>query len=125
MWKIFLDENPGCSYEDLVSAFGPPEIFAREMLNTLDRENLHQVQSGRKRLLCGIAALTMVLMITAAFWFSGQAKPEADKDEQIPEISVITDKDPENPTVFSFGFSMDELKGSFYWNNHKTENNEP
>lgn len=117
----FSEESPEADYEAFVTAFGPPEVFAGEMLDTLDQETLKRAQIGRKWLLCSAAALAVILVMTATFWFAGQVTPEPDKDEQVPKISIISDDDPENPVVFSFGFSPDELQGSFYWNQHSNE----
>lgn len=66
----FLGENPGCGYETLVTAFGPPEAFAGEMLSTLDQEELTRTQTHRKWLRRGAAAMVAAtLVLCAMFWF--------------------------------------------------------
>ena len=66
----FLGENPGGGYETLVTAFGPPEVFAGEMLSTLDQEELTRTQTRRKWLRRGVAAVVIAaLVLCAVFWF--------------------------------------------------------
>lgn len=66
----FLGENPEGGYAALVTAFGPPEVFAGEMLDTLDQEALEQTRTRRKWLLRGGAILaTVALVLCAVFWF--------------------------------------------------------
>ncbi|MDE6107140.1 MAG: hypothetical protein K2F83_00485 [Oscillospiraceae bacterium] len=66
----FLGENPEGGYESLVTAFGPPEVFAGEMLGTLDQRELEQTQARRKWLLRGGAVLAAVaLVLCVVFWF--------------------------------------------------------
>ena len=57
-------------YETLVTAFGPPEVFAGEMLGTLNQEELEQTRTRRKWLLRNGAILAaVVLALCAVFWF--------------------------------------------------------
>lgn len=80
MWNSFLNENPGCSYEDLASAFGPPEVFAQEMLNTLDRDMLARFQTGRRCLMRSVA----VLAAGAALALCITLRPIQPKNNDIP-----------------------------------------
>lgn len=66
----FLGENPESGYEALITAFGPPEVFAGEMLSTLDQEALEQTWTRRKLLRRGAALLAAtVLVLCAVFWY--------------------------------------------------------
>lgn len=66
----FLEENPESGYEDLVTAFGPPKIFAGEMLATLDQAALKQTQARRKWLQRGAAILVaVVVVLCSVFWY--------------------------------------------------------
>lgn len=75
LWKTFLDENPNCTYEDLVSAFGSPEVFAGEMLATLDQKALKQAQTRRKLFQrCTAILVAAVLVLGAVFWYGKYAR---------------------------------------------------
>lgn len=77
MLEGFLEENPGSRYGALATAFGPPEVLAGEMLDTLDQEKLVQTQARRKWLLRGIAALVAaVLVFCTVFWYMQWSKSQ-------------------------------------------------
>lgn len=65
----FLGENPEGGYEALTAAFGPPEVFAGEMLSTLDQEALNQARTRRVWLRRGGALLAAAVLILAVIFF--------------------------------------------------------
>lgn len=66
----FLEENPAGGYEAMAAAFGPPEIFAGEMLATLDQEALKQTQARRKWLQRGAALLAAVVLVLCTVFYA-------------------------------------------------------
>lgn len=103
MWKAFLDENPNCTYEDLVSAFGSPEVFAGEMLATLDQKALKQAQTRRKLFQrCTAILVAAVLVLGTVFyavkWY--QAREVINGDFRIVHEDDITVTDEEYNNIF-------------------------
>lgn len=73
----FEQENPDAQYADFVTAFGPPEAFAGEMLSTLDGKEVENAKRRRKRtkwiLLAGvILVLIAVCVFSVAKWSKRQ-----------------------------------------------------
>lgn len=99
----FLEENPESGYEDLVAAFGPPEIFAKEMLATLDQEALKQTQARRKLFQrCTAILVAAVLVLGTVFyavkWY--QAREVINGDFRIVHEDDITVTDEEYNNIF-------------------------
>lgn len=86
----FWEENPDADYEAFVTAFGPPELFAGEMLDTLDQENLKRARSRRKWVMGSVTASAAVVMLAllVAFVSAQQNKP---KDDDIPPFLYGTE----------------------------------
>lgn len=66
----FAAENPDARYDDFVTAFGPPENFAGELLSSLDGG---EVEAARRRRglsrRIALVGLVLVLLASTAFWF--------------------------------------------------------
>ncbi len=78
----FCQENPdSAGYAALVSAFGPPNVFAAEMLAGLDPGEVHAARKRRKYLCRAlVAGLALVLALLSVFWFLRyQRSMEVDK----------------------------------------------
>ncbi len=65
MAEDFLQENPGADGNALAAAFGEPEAFARQMLDTLEPEEVAAAQRRRKLVKQGsIALVALALVVT-------------------------------------------------------------
>ena len=58
----FLEENPAPGYEQLVSAFGPPEEMAAVLMESVSAKEQARYQTGRK-LIQILAVLVAVLFL--------------------------------------------------------------
>lgn len=65
-----LQEDPEAGYRELEAAFGPPDQFAREMLEGLDGNEV-AAHWRRRRLLrrCGLVGLALILVLTSCFLY--------------------------------------------------------
>lgn len=99
----FLGENPEGGYEALVTAFGPPEVFAGEMLSTLDQEELTKTRTRRKWLLRGIALLVAVVLALCAVFYAVkwyQAKEIINGDFRIVQDDPVVVPENEYNSIF-------------------------
>lgn len=97
----FLEENPEADYEAFVTAFGPPEVFAGEMLDTLDRETLKCAQFRRKWVHGGVVALAAVVMLALCMTFWPAQPDEPEDDNTQPYFQVVEDHDdPTHKTIY-------------------------
>ncbi len=69
MAEDFLQENPGADGNALAAAFGGPEAFARQMLDTLEPGEVAAAQKRRKLVKRGlVAAVALALVVTNALY---------------------------------------------------------
>ena len=71
MLNGFLDENPDASFDDLCSAFGPPEEMARILMAEISEEETrkYRLHVRFKRILAGFcAAAVLIFTFYAFFW---------------------------------------------------------
>lgn len=73
----FEQENPDAQYADFITAFGPPEVFAGEMLSTVGGKEVEDVKRRRR---CAkwivLAGVALVLIAGSAFWFAKWSKAQ-------------------------------------------------
>lgn len=86
----FSQENPGAFYEDYVKSFGPPDYFAKVLLEDLDPEVLNYYRKQRKSLvfisaIAGITGVVLILSLTSAYWHS-QYRTERRFNEGAPIV---------------------------------------
>ncbi len=69
MTEDFLQENPGADADALAAAFGAPEEFARQMLDTLEPEEVAAARK-RRRLITRVlvASIALALVVTNAIY---------------------------------------------------------
>ena len=93
MLNGFLDENPDASFDDLCSAFGPPEEMANVLMGKLD-DREKRAYKTRRLVLCIVAgvlaAIIMSLTIYVFFW---KEKPinAIDSGEIVDSFEVSND----------------------------------
>ncbi len=69
MVEDFLQENPGADADALTAAFGAPEEFARQMLDTLEPGEVAAAQKRRQLVKRGaIALVVLALVVTNAIY---------------------------------------------------------
>lgn len=105
----FSQEDPGAFYEDYVKNFGPPDYFARVLLDDLDPEVLHLYQRQRRHIIlavaiAGAAGAILALLLTSAFWYAKY------KDEQRWNYNV--------PTIVGPAIQLTEEEMEKFWAAH-------
>lgn len=101
----FGEENPDAQYSDFVSAFGPPENFAGEMLSSVDGK---EVANAQRRHRCvkrtALVGLVLILIVAAVFWFAKWSKAQkvVNGDFRIESDSFQSMTEGEFDAVFEF-----------------------
>ena len=71
----FLDENPDASFDDLCSAFGPPEEMAHILMDKIDDREKHAYKT-QQLVLCIVAGVLAIVMISVTLYiFFWKEKP--------------------------------------------------
>ncbi|MGE4548775.1 MAG: hypothetical protein AB7C89_04370 [Intestinibacillus sp.] len=70
----FAAVNPDASYEDLCRNFGPPEITASDLRESVDPADLHMTRRKRRVVLgvCVALLLVCILLLLRELWMSHQ-----------------------------------------------------
>lgn len=95
MLENFAQENPKAFYKDYVASFGPPEVFAAEMLSNLDPEDVAEVRSQRRRARLGIGAVAAaILVLLVGFWFGRRSQSQPSAESPMPPAETTSDPSP-------------------------------
>ena len=60
--REFVLEMPGCCYDDIIKRFGTPNQIAASYLEELDLADLKSQFSVRKRIICAVAAVGILVI---------------------------------------------------------------
>lgn len=87
----FLEENPAPGYEQLVSAFGPPEEMAAVLMESVSAKEQARYQTGRKliQILAVLVAVLFLAFVLYVFFVKEFSIIEV-HDELIPGNIVAT-----------------------------------
>ena len=87
----FLEENPAPGYEQLVSAFGPPEEMATILMESVSAKEQARYQTGRKliQILAVLVAVLFLAFVLYVFFVKEFTIIEV-HDELIPGNIVAT-----------------------------------
>ena len=90
MLNGFIDENPDASFDDLCSAFGPPEEMARILMEKLSTEDnrQHRRYIRIKRIVAAFCAVAFLLFV--AYVFVEKQKPLTFNDnDELVDVSIV------------------------------------
>lgn len=96
----FGEENPGATYDDLLSAFGPADALVEEMLSTLPTEEVEQAKNKRqfqRRVAAALVVLALAVTALFFFWRWRQAQEVVNGDFKvvIDPAEILTDEEAE------------------------------